>query len=61
PRFAALYRGREGQLGAAVTVNWPKALVTCRRLVTAGAAFGDAVTQIDALAAAPARTVETPA
>jgi phthalate 3,4-dioxygenase ferredoxin reductase subunit len=44
-----------------VTVNWPKALVTCRRLVTAGAAFGDAVTQIDALAAAPARTVATPA
>ncbi|MCU1606429.1 MAG: phthalate 3,4-dioxygenase, ferredoxin reductase subunit [Modestobacter sp.] len=60
-RFASLYRWHEGQLGAAVTVNWPKALVTCRRLVTAGASFADAVTQVDALASAPARTAGAPA
>ena len=62
PRFAALYRGHEGQLGAAVTVNWPKALVTCRRLVTAGAPYADAVTQVDALASASAsaRTAVAP-
>jgi phthalate 3,4-dioxygenase ferredoxin reductase subunit len=61
PRFAALYRGHEGQLTAAVTVNWPKALVTCRRLMAAGAGFTDAVTQVDGLAATPARTVGAPA
>jgi phthalate 3,4-dioxygenase ferredoxin reductase subunit len=61
PRFAALYRGADGQLGAAVTVNWPKALVTCRRLVAAGATFVDAVAQVDALGAVPARTAGAPA
>jgi NADPH-dependent 2,4-dienoyl-CoA reductase/sulfur reductase-like enzyme len=61
PRFAALYRGADGQLIAAVTVNWPKALVTCRRLVAAGSTFAAAVTQVEALAAAPARTAGAPA
>jgi phthalate 3,4-dioxygenase ferredoxin reductase subunit len=61
PRFAALYRGGDGQLIAAVTVNWPKALVTCRRLVAAGSTFAAAVTQVEALAAAPARTAGAPA
>jgi NADPH-dependent 2,4-dienoyl-CoA reductase/sulfur reductase-like enzyme len=60
PRFAALYRGREERLGAAVTVNWPKALVTCRRLVGAGTTFADAVTQLHALAAVPARPAGVP-
>jgi phthalate 3,4-dioxygenase ferredoxin reductase subunit len=36
PRFAALYRGQDGTLCGAVAVNWAKALVTARRLVTAG-------------------------
>lgn len=57
PRFAALYRGGDGRLAAAVTVNWPKALVTCRRLVTSAGHFADAVSQVDALAAAPARAI----
>ncbi|MGZ4546077.1 MAG: NAD(P)/FAD-dependent oxidoreductase [Nocardioidaceae bacterium] len=57
PRFAALYRGGNGKLAAAVTVNWPKALVACRRLVTSAGDFADAVTQVDALAAAPAQPI----
>lgn len=57
PRFAALYRGGDGTLTAAVTVNWPKALVVCRRLVTSAGGFAAAVTQVDALAAAPPRPI----
>jgi NADPH-dependent 2,4-dienoyl-CoA reductase/sulfur reductase-like enzyme len=60
PRFAALYRGGDGRLSGTVTVNWPKALVTGRRLMGAGATFADAVTQVDALASAPIRTAVTP-
>jgi phthalate 3,4-dioxygenase ferredoxin reductase subunit len=61
PRFAVLYRGRDGELTAAVTVNWPKALVTCRRLIAAGATSADAMAQVDTLATTPARTVGAPA
>ncbi len=61
PRFAVLYRGGDERLSAAVTVNWPKALVTCRRLLAAGGTFSDATTRVDALAAATARTAPTAA
>ena len=53
-RGAVLYTDDEGRLRGAVTVNWPKALVTCRRLVSAGAGFADAVAQVTALPPAKA-------
>jgi phthalate 3,4-dioxygenase ferredoxin reductase subunit len=55
PRAAALCAGPTGRLTAAVTVNWPRALVECRRLVAAEADFDDAITRLDRLAAAPMR------
>ena len=51
-RGAAVYTDDSGLLRGAVTVNWPKALVTCRRLVAATATFDDALAQ---LAQLPAR------
>lgn len=48
-RAAVLYTDDAGLLSGVVTVNWPKALVTCRRLVSAGAEFADAVAQVQAL------------
>ena len=49
-RAAVLYTDDSRQLRGAVTVNWPKALVTCRRLMVAGTTFEDALAQIAALA-----------
>jgi len=54
-RGAVLYTDDSGRLRGAVTVNWPKALVTCRRLMTAGATYDDALTQLSALAPAVTR------
>ncbi|SDY69079.1 phthalate 3,4-dioxygenase, ferredoxin reductase subunit [Modestobacter sp. DSM 44400] len=54
-RGAAVYTDVSGQLRGAVTVNWPKALVLCRRLLMAGTTFGEAMTQLNALPAAVAR------
>jgi phthalate 3,4-dioxygenase ferredoxin reductase subunit len=36
-RFAVLHRGVGGNLGGAVVVNWPRALVTCRKALGDGA------------------------
>lgn len=38
-RMAVLYGDRSGVLTGAATLNWPRALVECRRLVAAGAAL----------------------
>lgn len=51
-RGAAVYTDDSGLLCGAVTVNWPKALVVCRRLMGTAATFDDAVAQ---LAGLPAR------
>jgi phthalate 3,4-dioxygenase ferredoxin reductase subunit len=62
PRAAVLYTDESGTLLGAVTVNWPKALVQCRRAVTEGAAFEEALTRVSALAPArPAATTAEPA
>lgn len=45
-RAAALYTDDSGRLRGAVTVNWPKALVTCRRLMGAAATFDDAMARL---------------
>jgi phthalate 3,4-dioxygenase ferredoxin reductase subunit len=50
PRAAIAYTDADGRLGAAVTVNWPRALVTCRRLLAAETDFTQAVTELDLLA-----------
>jgi NADPH-dependent 2,4-dienoyl-CoA reductase/sulfur reductase-like enzyme len=55
PRFAAVYPDAAGALCAAVTVNWPRALATCRRLVATGGHSDDAVARLEALAAVPVR------
>ena len=39
PRFAALCQGESGLLIGAVTVNWPKALRICMKMLKAGADF----------------------
>jgi phthalate 3,4-dioxygenase ferredoxin reductase subunit len=49
PRAAVLYTDETGRLWGAVTVNWPKALVLCRRLVTDGALFDDALAKVSAV------------
>jgi phthalate 3,4-dioxygenase ferredoxin reductase component len=53
PRAAVLYADDAGRLGGAIVLNWPKALVTCRRLVAAGADIDDAAEQLS-LSAVPA-------
>jgi phthalate 3,4-dioxygenase ferredoxin reductase subunit len=55
PRAAVLYADDDGHLCGAVTVNWPKALVQCRRLVPQGASADEALDRVRALTAAPAR------
>ncbi|MFJ3804359.1 NAD(P)/FAD-dependent oxidoreductase [Streptomyces sp. NPDC090088] len=52
-RAAALFGDAAGRLSAAVTVNWPRALLECRRLVSAGSALGDAEQRVNALAQPP--------
>jgi len=54
PRAAVLYTDETSQLRGAVTVNWPKALVTSRRAVTDGASFDDTLAKISAIVAPPA-------
>jgi phthalate 3,4-dioxygenase ferredoxin reductase subunit len=55
PRAAVLYADDDGHLCGAVTVNWPKALVQCRRLVTQGAGADEALDRVRGLTAVPAR------
>ncbi|MCU1629217.1 MAG: pyridine nucleotide-disulfide oxidoreductase [Pseudonocardia sp.] len=51
--FAVLYAGTDGRLRGAVTANWPKALVLCRRALAGGASLDDTR---GAVAAATVRT-----
>ncbi|WP_255951189.1 NAD(P)/FAD-dependent oxidoreductase [Streptomyces odontomachi] len=60
-RAAALYGDADGRLRAAATVNWPRALLDCRRLVAQGADLAAARTRIDRLAEASARPAPSPA
>ncbi|MDQ3485714.1 MAG: NAD(P)/FAD-dependent oxidoreductase, partial [Actinomycetota bacterium] len=53
PRAAVLYTDDSGSLSGAITVNWPKALVQCRRAVTDGATFEGTLSKVAALVAAP--------
>ena len=53
PRAAVLYVDDAGGLCGAVTVNWPRALVQCRRLVTQRARYDDALAAVRRLTSAP--------
>ncbi len=53
-RAAVLY-AEAGRFCAATVVNWPKALVGCRRLLADGTSIDDAVRRIEDLAGAPGR------
>jgi NADPH-dependent 2,4-dienoyl-CoA reductase/sulfur reductase-like enzyme len=46
---AAVYADRDGVLRGAVTVNWPKALMMCRRMIGAGTAVADCVAELEGL------------
>ncbi|GAB3353781.1 NAD(P)/FAD-dependent oxidoreductase [Modestobacter lapidis] len=61
PRAAVLYTDEDGHLLGVVTVNWPKALVQCRRMVTEQASFDEALGKVKELAAAapPRRAAST--
>ena len=49
PRAAAVYSDESGLLRGAVTVNWPKAILTCRRLIGAEAPAAAAVAELEKL------------
>jgi phthalate 3,4-dioxygenase ferredoxin reductase component len=61
PRAAVLYADDAGRLCGAVTVNWPRALVQCRRAVTGAVAYDEALDRVRALAPAPAPAADRPA
>ena len=55
-RFAALYTGDGNTLAGAAIVNWPKALVECRRGMQTGITMGDLREKLGPLAGSPPRT-----
>jgi phthalate 3,4-dioxygenase ferredoxin reductase component len=59
-RFAVLCRDDAKRLCGAVTVNWPKAFVACRRLVGAGTDFDEAESAIASLAASASKASIVP-
>jgi len=52
-RFAALYTEDGTRLSAAAVVNWPRALIVCRRAVRAGGHLAEVKGTIEALANRP--------
>jgi NADPH-dependent 2,4-dienoyl-CoA reductase/sulfur reductase-like enzyme len=50
-RFAALYNRDGEHLSGGVAVNWPQAILACRRGVAGGARFADVSTQLEGLRA----------
>ncbi|MEV8559125.1 FAD-dependent oxidoreductase [Streptomyces sp. NPDC051917] len=52
-RGAALFTDGDGRLSAAVTVNWPRALVECRRLVADAGRLDAAAQRLGAVAHPP--------
>jgi 3-phenylpropionate/trans-cinnamate dioxygenase ferredoxin reductase component len=59
PRAAAIYSDDSGLLRGAVTVNWPKAILICRRLIGAETTAAEALREIEQLPQAGA-TVAAP-
>lgn len=49
PQGAAVFGDQEGMVTAAVTVNWPKALMMCRRMIGAGTTVADCLAEVERL------------
>ncbi|MCX2933711.1 FAD-dependent oxidoreductase [Mycobacterium sp. CVI_P3] len=49
PRAAAIYSDESGVIRGAVTVNWPKAILACRRLIGSEASAASALAEIEQL------------
>lgn len=49
PQSAAVFGDQDGMLTAAVTVNWPKALMLCRRMIGAGTTVADCLAEVERL------------
>jgi NADPH-dependent 2,4-dienoyl-CoA reductase/sulfur reductase-like enzyme len=49
PQAAAVFTDESGLVAAAVTVNWPKAVLMCRRMISAQTPTASAVEQLDRL------------
>jgi NADPH-dependent 2,4-dienoyl-CoA reductase/sulfur reductase-like enzyme len=49
PQAVAVYTDQNGVLRAAVTVNWPKALLMCRRMIGSGVSVADCVAELEGL------------
>lgn len=54
PRAAAIFSDSSGILRGAVSVNWPKAILMCRRMIGADTTAGDALKELDQLPAVTA-------
>ncbi|MFP5335869.1 MAG: NAD(P)/FAD-dependent oxidoreductase [Actinomycetes bacterium] len=52
PRGAVLYQDDAGRLCGAVSVNWPRALVQCRRMVTQDVGYDEALDAVRGLTSA---------
>jgi NADPH-dependent 2,4-dienoyl-CoA reductase/sulfur reductase-like enzyme len=48
-QVAAVYGDRDGLLRGAVTVNWPKALMLCRRMIGTGTPVADCLAELEGL------------
>lgn len=55
PKWAALFAAEGGRLEGAVTVNWPRASVDCRRLVGESATYEEALRVLAQASVAPSR------
>lgn len=49
PQGVAVFGDQDGMLTGAVTVNWPKALMMCRRMIGAGTTVADCLAEVERL------------
>jgi NADPH-dependent 2,4-dienoyl-CoA reductase/sulfur reductase-like enzyme len=49
PQAAAVFTDESGIVAAAVTVNWPKAILMCRQMISSQTATASAIEQLDRL------------
>jgi len=58
--FAALYTDDGQRLSGAAIVNWPHALIECRRALQVGSSLADVRANVEAQLTAPRHTAVTP-
>ncbi|MCW2686563.1 MAG: phthalate 3,4-dioxygenase, ferredoxin reductase subunit [Mycobacterium sp.] len=49
PQLAAVFTDESAMLRGAVTVNWPKALMICRRMIGSGSTVADCLAELEGL------------